>query len=77
MKDMRKTMYCLDLETKHKYDVILIHWKAYVEKVLKCFSFDNAYPLSTFMVVRFLDPEKNPVRTKKDDEIILDLECHI
>jgi hypothetical protein len=52
-------------------DGILIHQSAYVEKLLKRFSMDNAHPLSTPMVVRSLDPKKDPFRPKEADEKIL------
>ena len=35
---------------------------------------DNAYPLSTFMVVWSFEPHKNPFHPEKPDEEILDPE---
>ena len=35
---------------------------------------DNAHPLSTPMVVRTLDPKRNPFRPKENDEKILGTE---
>ncbi|KAL5779849.1 hypothetical protein ACOSQ2_010586 [Xanthoceras sorbifolium] len=71
IKDLGKTKYCLGLENEHKPNGILIHQSAYVEKILKRFNMDNAYPLSTSMVVRSLDLKKDPFRPKEDDKKIL------
>ena len=70
-KEMRKIRYCLSLEIEHKSDGILIHQSAYIEKILKRFNMDNAHPLSTPMVVRNLDPKKDPFRPLEDGEKIL------
>ncbi|XP_068319738.1 secreted RxLR effector protein 161-like [Pyrus communis] len=45
--------------------------RAYIEKILKRFGMDKANPLSTSMVVRFLDIKKDPFRPKEDDEMVL------
>ncbi|KAK1571786.1 hypothetical protein Q3G72_022923 [Acer saccharum] len=71
MKDLGKTKYCLGLEIECKSDGILIHQSAYIEKILKRFNMDNAHPLSTLMVVRNLDPKKDPFRPLEDGEKIL------
>ncbi|KAL5809036.1 hypothetical protein ACOSQ3_029727 [Xanthoceras sorbifolium] len=71
MKDLGKTKYCLGLEIEHTPNGILVHQSAYVEKILKRFNMDNAHPLGTPMVVRSLDPKKDPFRPKEDDEKIL------
>ena len=71
MKDLGKTIYCLGLEIEHKSDGILIHQSAYIEKILKRFNMDNAHPLSTLMIVRTIDPKKDPFRPLEDGEKIL------
>ena len=71
MKDLGKTKYCLGLEIEHKSDGILIHQSAYVEKILKRFHMDNAQPLSTHMIIRTLDPKRDPFRPLEDGEKIL------
>ncbi|KAM1400640.1 hypothetical protein ACFX2F_027895 [Malus domestica] len=52
MKDLRKTKYCLSLQIEHYANGILVHQSAYIEKILKRFGMDKAYPLNTPMVVR-------------------------
>ena len=71
MKDLGKTKYCLGLEIEHRSNGILVHQSAYTEKILKRFHMDNAHPLSTPMVVRTLDPKKDPFRPKENGEKIL------
>ena len=71
MKDLGKTKYCLGLQIKHKSNGILIHQSTYVEKVLKQFNMDKAYPLSSPMIVKSLDAEKNPFRPKEENEALL------
>ena len=39
--------------------------------MLKRFHMDNAHPLSTHMIIRTLDPNKDPFRPLKDGEKIL------
>ncbi|CAL2247904.1 unnamed protein product [Prunus armeniaca] len=71
MKDLGKTKYCLGLQIEHHPNGILVHQSAYTEKILKRFYMDNAHSLSTPMVVRSLDTNKDPFRPKEDDEMIL------
>ena len=71
MKSLGQTKYCLGLQIEHCPTGILVHQKAYIEKVLKRFNMDEAHPLSTPMVVRSLDPKNDPFRPKEDGEIIL------
>ena len=71
MKDLGKTKYCLGLQMHHCASGILVHQSAYIEKVLKRFGMDEAYPLSTPMVVRSLDTKNDPFRPKEDNEMIL------
>ncbi|KAJ9539329.1 hypothetical protein OSB04_032062 [Centaurea solstitialis] len=71
MKDLGKTKFCLGLQIEHLKDGILVHQETYIEKVLKRFYMDKSHPLSTPMVVRSLDVEKDPFRPPTDDEDIL------
>ena len=71
MKDLGKTKCCLGLEIEHKSNGILIHQSTYIEKIMKKFNMDNAHPLSTPMIVRNLDPKKDPFRPLEDSEKIL------
>ncbi|KAM1220315.1 hypothetical protein ACFX2G_048282 [Malus domestica] len=71
MKDLGKTKYCLGLQIEHCASGILVHQSVYIEKILKRFSRDNDYPLSTPMVVLSLDVKKYPFRQKEDDELVL------
>ncbi|KAM2233293.1 hypothetical protein EV2_012215 [Malus domestica] len=71
MKDLGKTKYCLGLQIEHCANGILVHQSAYIEKILKRFGMDKTYPLSTPMVVRYLDIKKDQFRPKEDDELVL------
>ena len=71
MKDLGKTKYCLGLQIEHSTNGIMIHQSNYIEKILKRFQMDKAYPLSTPMVFRSLDIKKDPYRPKEDDENVL------
>ncbi|PRQ53193.1 putative RNA-directed DNA polymerase [Rosa chinensis] len=74
MKDLGKTRFCLGLELEHRRDGILIHQSAYTQKMLRRFNTDKIKPSSTPMVVRSLDPKKDPFRPKDDDEEVLEAE---
>nr|GEW87091.1 putative RNA-directed DNA polymerase [Tanacetum cinerariifolium] len=71
MKDLGKTKFYLGLQIEHLNDGILVHQEAYTKRVLKRFYMDKSHSLSTPMVVRSLDVEKDPFRPSKDDEDIL------
>ncbi|PRQ37123.1 hypothetical protein RchiOBHm_Chr4g0399091 [Rosa chinensis] len=59
MKDFGRTRLCLGLELEHRVD--------------RCLGiFDKVKPSSTPMIVRSLDPEKDPLRRKDDDEDVLE-----
>ncbi|KAL0355515.1 UNVERIFIED_CONTAM: Retrovirus-related Pol polyprotein from transposon TNT 1-94 [Sesamum radiatum] len=60
MKDLGTAKYCLGLQFEHTKGGIFIHQSNYIEKVLKRFHMDKAHPLSTPMVVRSLDVNKDP-----------------
>lgn len=71
MKDLGKTKFCLGLQIEHQRNGILVHQSTYTEKVLSKFYMDKAHPLSSPMVVRSLDPNKDPFRPREKDEEIL------
>ncbi|KAJ9544551.1 LOW QUALITY PROTEIN: hypothetical protein OSB04_024258 [Centaurea solstitialis] len=71
MKDLGKTKYCLGLQIEHMHNGILVHQSNYVEKVLKRFNMDKANPLSTPMVVRSLNIDKDPFRPCEENEEVL------
>ena len=71
MKNLGKTKLCLGLQIEHLENGIFVHQSAYISKVVKRFYMDNAHPLSTPMVVRSLDVNKDPFRPKMDDEELL------
>ena len=71
VKDLGKTKLYLGLELEHKANGIIVHQSAYTKRVLKRFYMDNAYPLSTPMVVRLLESHKDPFRPKEPDKKIL------
>ncbi|KAM0979765.1 hypothetical protein ACFX2C_015562 [Malus domestica] len=77
MKDLGKTKYCLGLQIEYCANGILVHQSACIEKILKRFGMDKAYPLSTLMVVRSLDIKKDPFRPKENDELVLVQKYHI
>ena len=71
VKDFGKTKLCLGLQLEHKANEIIVHQSSYIERLLKRFNMDKAHPLSTPMVVRSLDPQKNQFRHRESDEEIL------
>ena len=71
MKDLGKTKFCLDLQIEHIKNGIFIHQTTYTEKILKRFYMDKSHPLSTPMIVRSLDVEKDQFRPKEENEDIL------
>ncbi|KAL0324891.1 UNVERIFIED_CONTAM: Retrovirus-related Pol polyprotein from transposon TNT 1-94 [Sesamum radiatum] len=71
MKDLGTTKYCLGLQFENTKGRIFIHQSNHIEKVLKRFHMNNAHPLSTPMVVRSLDVNKDPFRPPTyNDEIL-------
>ncbi|KAL0392455.1 UNVERIFIED_CONTAM: Copia protein [Sesamum radiatum] len=77
MKDLGTTKYCLGLQFEHTKGGIFIHQSNYIEKVLKRFHMKNAHPLSTPMVVRSLDVNKDPFRPPTHNNEILGPEVPI
>ena len=74
MKDFNITKFCLGLQIEHLRNGIFMHQSAYISKILKIFFTDKAHPLSTLMVVRSLEINKDPFRPKEIDEELLGLE---
>jgi len=71
MKDLGKTKFCLGLQIEHLKNGILVYQMTYTENVLKRFSLDKAHPLSSPMIVRTLDVDKDPFRPREENEEIL------
>jgi len=71
MKDLGKTKFCLGLQIEHMKDGIFVHQSTYTKKILMCFYKDKAHPLSTLMVVRSLDINKDPFRPHENDGELL------
>ncbi|EOY09192.1 Uncharacterized protein TCM_024592 [Theobroma cacao] len=72
VKDLGKTKLCLSLKLKHKTNGILVHQSAYIDRWLICFNMDKTHPLSTPMVVRSLNPQKDLFHPKKPNKEIFD-----
>ena len=64
MKDLGKTKYYLDLQIEHFPKGIFVHQSTYLKKVLERFYIDKSHPLSTPMVVRPFEGDKDPFRPK-------------
>ncbi|CAM8937033.1 unnamed protein product [Rhodiola kirilowii] len=71
MKDLGKTKYCLGLQIEHIQNGIFVHQSNYTKKIIKRFTMDKSNPLSTPMVVRSLDVNKDPFRPCEESEEIL------
>ena len=71
MKDIGNTKFCLGLQMRYFKSGILIHQEAYIVKVLQKFYMDKSHLLSTQMVVRSLDVNKDTFRPKEKDEELL------
>ncbi|XP_070039998.1 uncharacterized mitochondrial protein AtMg00810-like [Nicotiana tomentosiformis] len=71
MKDLGKTKLCLGLQIKHLADGIFIHQFAYTKRNLKRFYMDKAHLLSTPMVVRSPEMNKDLFRPPEEDEELL------
>ena len=69
VKDLGKTKLYLSLE--HKINGILVHQSTYTKGILECFNMDKTHPLSTYMVVRTLEPHEDLFRSKKPNDEIL------
>ncbi|XP_074346917.1 uncharacterized protein LOC141685728 [Apium graveolens] len=71
MKDRGRTKYCLGIQVEHLSSGIFLHQSTYTEKVLNRFYMDKSHPLTTPMVVRYLEPDKDIFRPREDDEEVL------
>jgi hypothetical protein len=71
MKDLGKTKFCLGLQLEHLPSEILVHQSTYTQKILEKLNIHMSYPSKTLMVVRSLDLEKDPFRSRDDEEQIL------
>jgi hypothetical protein len=71
MKDLGDTHFCLGLQLEILPTGILLHQTTYAEKILKQFNMNMAHPLSTPMVVRSLERDKDVFSMRKDNEPIL------
>ncbi|XP_074352167.1 secreted RxLR effector protein 161-like [Apium graveolens] len=68
MKDLGRTRFCLGIQVEHLSSEIFVHQSNYTEKILDRLYMDKAHPLTTPMVVRSLELEKDPLRPRKQDE---------
>ena len=71
MKDLGKTKFCLWLQIEHFPTGILVNQSAYTKKILKRFYMNEAYPLTSPMVVRSLDVKKDQFRPYEKVEELL------
>ena len=71
MKDLSRTKFCLGLQIKHLKNGIFMHQYAYISKILKRFYMDKAHPLSTLMIVRSFEINKDFFRPKENGEELL------
>ena len=71
MKDLGNTKFCLGLQIEHFPTGILVHQSAYTKKILKRFYMNEAYPLTSPMVVRSLDVKNDPFRPCEKGEELL------
>ncbi|KAM0028529.1 putative RNA-directed DNA polymerase [Helianthus debilis subsp. tardiflorus] len=65
MKDLGTTKLCLGLQFEHLRNGTFVHQSNYIQKMLVRFNMDKAHPFSIPMVVRPLDPQKDPYPLKK------------
>jgi hypothetical protein len=72
MKDLGRTKFYLGLQLEHLQMGILVHQSAYVQKILKKFNMDKAYSARTPIVVRALEKDTDPFRSKEEGEEVLE-----
>ncbi|XP_074323295.1 secreted RxLR effector protein 161-like [Apium graveolens] len=68
MKDLGRTRFRLGIQVDHLSSGIFVNQSNYTEKILDRFYMDKTHPLTTPMVVRSLEVEKDPFRPRKQDE---------
>ncbi|XP_074377220.1 retrovirus-related Pol polyprotein from transposon TNT 1-94 [Apium graveolens] len=66
MKDLRRTKYCLGIQVEHLSSKISLHQSTYTKKILNRFYMDKYHPLTTPIVVRSLEPDKDPFRQREE-----------
>ena len=64
MKDLGKTKFCLGLQLEHLPEGVFVHQSTYTKRVLEKFNMEKCHPLETPMVVRSLEEDKDPLRSK-------------
>jgi hypothetical protein len=68
MKNLEKTKFCLSLQIEYLNDGVFMYQETYDTKVLNRFYMDKSHMLSTLMVVRSLEVNKDPFRPQEKDE---------
>jgi hypothetical protein len=71
MTDLGRTKFCLGLQLEHLQTSILIYLSAYIQKILEKINMDKAYSARTPMVVRALEKDTDPFRSKEEGEEVL------
>ena len=74
MKDPGNTKLYLGSQIKYLLNGVFIHQSTYIKKVPKQFYMDDAHPLSTLIIVRSFDMNKDLFRPLEENEEILGLE---
>ena len=72
MKYLGQTSYCLGLQIYYSNEGILLHQKAYVEKVLKLFQMDQSNPLAAPMIGRSKTNDDPYQPCEEEEEEIID-----
>lgn len=72
MKDLGQTKFCLAIQLSRARDGILMHQSTYIQKLLDRFEMSDCKPVSTPMVVRKLDVDRDEFRPADEGESILD-----
>jgi transposase InsO family protein len=68
MKDMGLTTHCIGLQLERLPGGVLLHQKTYTQRILKRFGMENCKSIKTPMVVRTLEPARDPFRPRSEDE---------
>ncbi|KAJ0567534.1 putative RNA-directed DNA polymerase [Helianthus annuus] len=71
MKDLGMTKLCIGLQFEYLCNGTFVHQSNYILKMLVRFNMDKAHPFSVPMVVRPLDPQKDPYRPQEEGEEVL------
>ena len=66
-----KTKFCLSLQIEHLPHGMLVHQLTYTNKIVKNFHMEMCHPLSTLMIIRSLNVEKDPFRPSEEWEEVL------